>query len=117
MKLAVILLADTHSHGDLGRVLNALMTVREAADSGDDVRLIFDGAGTGWVGMLAAPDHPLHPLYRSTGSSIEGACKYCATVFGHTAAIEAERMPLLDEYEQHSSVRNLARDGFEVITF
>lgn len=117
MKLAVILLADTQSHGDLGRVLNALMTVREAAESGDDVRLIFDGAGTGWVGMLAAPDHPLHRLYRSTGSSITGACTYCAQVFGHTEAIEAARVPLLDEYKQHSSLRSLVHDGFEIITF
>lgn len=62
MNLAVILLADTQSHDDLGRVLNALTTVREAADSGDDVRLIFDGAGTGWVGVLAEPNHPLHVL-------------------------------------------------------
>jgi hypothetical protein len=117
MNLAVILLADTQSHDDLGRVLNALTTVREAADSGDDVRLIFDGAGTGWVGVLAEPNHPLHQLYRSAWSNVGGACTSCAKVFGHTEAIEAARVPLLNQYKQHPSLRTRVHDGFAVITF
>jgi hypothetical protein len=117
MKLATIVFADIESHSDLGRVVNALITVREAAESGDDVKLVFDGAATGWVGVLADPDHRSHHLYASVRDQITGACKQCAQAFGHTEAVEAAGVPLLDEYKQHPSIRTLVHDGFAVITF
>jgi hypothetical protein len=36
-KAAVIALADTETHGDLARVVNAMMTAKEFAEAGDDV--------------------------------------------------------------------------------
>lgn len=117
MKLAVLVFADTESHSDLGRVVNALLTVREAAEHGDETRLIFDGAGTGWIGVLADPNHRSHHLYASVRDQITGACKFCVNAFGHTEAVEAAGVPLLDEYRQHPSIRTLVHDGFEVIAF
>jgi hypothetical protein len=116
-KVGIVVLADTETHGDLGRVVNALLTAREATEAGDEVRLIFDGAGTGWIGELANPEHRSHPLYQSVKDQITGACRYCAGAFGATAAIEAAGVPLLDEYHQHPSLRRLIADGFAVLTF
>ena len=48
-KAAIVVLADTESHGDLGRLVNALEAVKEFKEAGDDVQLIFDGAGTKWI--------------------------------------------------------------------
>lgn len=73
-KAAVIVFADTESHGDLGRIANALTTVKEFKDAGDPVTLIFDGAGTKWVGELAKPGHRLHGLFESIKDSVGGAC-------------------------------------------
>jgi hypothetical protein len=56
-KVGVVVLADTETAGDLGRVVNALITAREAKEAGDDVTVIFDGAGTKWVGELSNPEH------------------------------------------------------------
>lgn len=117
MKLAVIVFADIESHGDLGRAVNALITAREAIECGDEVKIIFDGAGTGWLGVLNDPEHRTHRLYASVREHIAGACKYCANAFGHTASLEAAGVPLLDEYKQHPSIRTLVDDGFQVITF
>ena len=117
MKLAVIVFADTESHSDLGRVVNALITAREGIESGDEVKIVFDGAGTGWVGVLADPEHRSHRLYASVRDHIAGACQYCARAFGHTESVEAAGVPLLDEYKQHPSIRTLVHDGFAVITF
>jgi hypothetical protein len=117
MKLAVIIFADIESHSDLGRAVNALITAREAIESGDEVQIIFDGAGTGWVGMLSDPDHRSHQLYASVRDHITGACKYCAKAFGHTESVEAAGVPLLDQYRQHPSIRTLVHSGFHVITF
>src|SRR6266446_2212361 len=59
-KIGIIVLADTETHADLGRVANALETTKEFHEAGDEVTLIFDGAGTKWVGVLSNPDHRLH---------------------------------------------------------
>lgn len=45
-KAAIVVLADTETHEGLGRVVNALEAVKEFQDAGEDVQLIFDGAGT-----------------------------------------------------------------------
>ena len=35
VRIGVVVIADTETHGDLGRVVNALLTVREAREAGD----------------------------------------------------------------------------------
>jgi hypothetical protein len=54
-------LADTETHEGLGGVVNALEAAKELKESKSDVRVIFDGAGTKWVGELAKPEHRVHP--------------------------------------------------------
>lgn len=116
-KIAIVVLADTESHGDLGRAVNALMTAQEAGEAGDEVRLIFDGAGTKWIGELANPEHRSHRLYQGVKGLITGACSHCASAFGATAAVQAEGLSLLDEYQQHPSLRRLVANGFQVLIF
>ena len=64
-KISVVILADSETHGDMGRVANALALVKEAKEAGDEVELIFDGAGVTWVPVLSDADHDLHPMYQS----------------------------------------------------
>ncbi len=116
-KAAILLLADIETHGDLGRAVNALTTVREFADNGDDVTLIFDGAGTRWAAELAKEDCRLHPAYERIRSRVAGACRYCAGAFEVREELERAGMPLLDDHIGHPSVRRLVADGYEVITF
>ena len=117
MKIGIVVFADTETHGDLGRAVNALITVQEAKDAGDEIRLIFDGAGTKWVGELANPDHRSHRLYKSVEDQITGVCLHCSKAFGATEAVEAAGVPFLDDYKQHPSLRTLVHDGFEVLVF
>ncbi len=116
-KIAVVVFADSESHADLGRVVNAMLVVREAAESGDDVRFIFDGAGTKWIAGLENPAHRSHNLYQSIRGRITGACKYCAAAFGVLDKVSEAGVPLLDEYHQHPSLRRLVADGYEVLVF
>lgn len=116
-KAAAVVFADTETHGDLARAVNALETVKEFQDAGDDIVLIFDGAGTRWIGEFAKSDHRSHRLYEKVKGKIAGACSFCAAAFGAKAAIEAEGIPLLEEYDRHPSLRRLVNTGYEVITF
>jgi hypothetical protein len=117
LKAAVLVLADVESHGDLGRIMNALMTVKEFRQANDDVQLIFDGAATQWPVKLEQPDHPLHGLYTEIRDRVAGACEYCAGAFGVKEQLEALDLPLRGEQEGHPSLRRLVADGYEIISF
>ena len=117
LKAAIVVLADTETHEGMGRVANALEAVKEFKEHGDDVRLIFDGAGVKWAVALSSPEHKLHGLYQKVADKVEGVCSYCAGAFGVTdAAIEC-KLKLLGEYDGHPSFRDLLGNGYQVITF
>ena len=114
---AAIVLADTETHEGMGRVANVLEAVNEFKQHGDDVRLIFDGAGVKWAVALSSSEHKLHGWYQKVAHKVEGVCSYCAGIFGVTdAAIEC-KLKLVDEYDGHPSFRKLLVDGYQVITF
>ena len=115
-KLVVLVLADTETKGDLGRVVNALQTVREFKEAGDEVRLVFDGAATRWIGELGAAEHKYHELFESVKDR-GGACSYCARAFGVAAAVERHGVTLLAEFDGHPSLRRAVSEGYQVISF
>ncbi len=117
MKAAIVVLAGTETREGLGRVVNALTTAKEFADHGDEVVVVFDGAGTLWIPELAEPGHRYHDLFESVRGSISGACEYCAAAYTVTADVERAGIALLDEYAQHPSLRTRAADGYVVMTF
>lgn len=115
-KVLVLVLADTETTEALGRVVNALQTAKEFKDAGDELRLVFDGAGTRWIGELGAPEHKYHALFESVKDRA-GACSYCAGAFGVKAAVEKYGVSLLDEFDGHPSLRRAVSDGYQVISF
>jgi hypothetical protein len=114
---AVILLADIDSPEGTGRMANALTTVNEFQQAGDDALLIFDGAATRWVPQLAGTDHKYHRLFEDVRERVHGACVYCARAYGVKDEIEDTGIPLVDEYKGHPSIRDLIERGYHVITF
>lgn len=114
---ALLVLAGTEATSDLGRVVNALQIARELDESGDNVTVIFDGAGTQWVPELEDENHKYHSLFSKVRSVIAGACSYCAGAYGVKDDIEATDVELLDEFDGHPSVRKLLSNGYQIITF
>ena len=116
-KIAILVLADTSTHENLGRIVNALEVAKEAKESGDDVKIIFDGGGTTWIPKLIDSDSQLHPLYEAVKDKIEGACYFCAKAFDVFKVIKESEIELLKEYDDHPSIRNLYTNGYKIITF
>ncbi len=114
---SIVLLAGTEQHSDLARVLNALELVRECQAAGDQVELIFDGAGVSWIPLLADPEHKLHKVFVSVRESIAGACEFCSGAFDVKEDVRAAGVPFLSEFEGHPSLRKRISEGFQVITF
>jgi hypothetical protein len=116
-KISVVVLADIETHGDLGRLANALSTAKEAAAAGDDVEIVFDGAGTRWVPELAQDDHKLKPAFEALRGHVAGACEFCSAAFGVKEGVRAAGIRFLSEYEGHPSLRRRVEQGYAVITF
>lgn len=117
MNIAIVILADAESMEGLGRVVNALMSAREFSEAGDDVRVVFDGAGVKSASALAAPDHDYHDLLEHVRQHVVGVCQYCADAFGVMDKVQASELPLANEYRDHPSFRNLLQEGYQVLTF
>jgi len=116
-RAAIVLLADTETKEGLGRMSNALTTVREFKDENQQVTLIFDGAGTKWIGELSDPDHKYSGHFESVKDEVEGACAYCARAFGVKDEVQESGVELLGDFEGHPSLAKLVGQGYQVITF
>jgi hypothetical protein len=123
MKLAIIILSDP-KNGDeaLGRAFNALALAAESRARGDEVEVVFQGAGTRWPAELTRLGHPANGLYNAVRESIVGASCGCAAVFGSTASVQACG---LAEVKDHAlagtpglaSIRRYVADGWTTVTF
>jgi hypothetical protein len=116
-RAAIVLLADTETKEGLGRMSNALTSVREFKEEGQEVSLIFDGAGTKWIGELSDSDHKYNRHFESVKDDIHGACAYCARAFGVKDEVQESGVELLGEFEGHPSLAKLVGQGYQVITF
>lgn len=116
-KVAVVVLTDIETHESLGRIVNALEFAKELQEHDDEVKLVFDGSGTRWIPELEDEGHKVHPLYKAVKKNIAGACKFCSKAFGVINEIKKTDIPLLDEYDQHPSLRNYITNGYQVVTF
>jgi DsrE/DsrF-like family len=124
MKAAVIVLSDPKSGSEesLGRLFNALAATYEFKQRGDDVRLLFQGAGTRWAGEVVKEGHPAHGLYRAVEDRVEGVSSACADVFGAGDAAEKAGLARVDDNPVPGttgmpSLRRLLADGYHVLTF
>lgn len=116
-KFAIFVFSDCETKDGLGRVVNAMESVKELSEAGNDVKLFFDGYGTAWPEKLASKDHLAHNLYESVRNNISGACLFCATAFNAKDGIQKCNLNLVDEYEQHISIADLVSDGYHIINF
>jgi len=116
-KAAVIILAGTDGHENHGRLANGLETAKEFAQTeGDELELIFDGAGTSWIPELEDEDNDYHELYRTVREDTS-VCDYCAGAFGVEDAVDDAGLVTLDDHDGHPSIRSLVDDDYEIITF
>ncbi len=117
MKIAIIVLAGTETHEASGRVVNALETAKEFKEAGDDVTLVFDGAGVQSLAQISNPTHKSHRLYAAVEEQVAGACSFCADAFGVRAKLEDADIPFLSEHDDHPSLRRLVLEGYQLLTF
>ena len=112
VKVAIVVLSDTATHADMGRVANTLEAVKDFKETKGNIGLIFAGAETKWLCELSEQDHSLHGPFESVKVNIAGACSSCALAFGAKEGVKASGLPLLAEFD-----RKLVSQGYQVIAY
>lgn len=116
-KIAIVVFSDTTTMEAMGKVSNAFVLANEAIEAGDELKIIFEGAGTKWIGEMEKADHMLHQTYLDMKQHITGVCAYCAKAFGVKSEVEKAGVPFLDDYKDHPSLRSLVVDGYQILNF
>ncbi|MEO4004398.1 DsrE family protein [Flavobacterium sp. CAU 1735] len=119
-KTAIIILSDPKAGSEeaLGRVFNALASAYEFKHEGDDVKIIFQGAGIRWPEHLEKPEHPVNALYKEVKDHVHGLSKGCVAVFG----TEISGYELLNDNAVPGtpglpSFVNLKKEGYDILIF
>ena len=85
--------------------------------AGDDVVIVFDGAGSTAAAEMAQPGHRLHALFTDVLPEVHGVCRFCAKSGGLLDAVLAAELPLLEDDRGHASLRAPVLEGRRIITF
>ncbi len=124
MKTAIVILSDPKNGSEeaLGRVFNALALASECKEKGDEVAIVFNGAGTRWPEELEKLSHPGHQLYEAVRDVISGASCGCAEVFGATKGVQACGVPLVKDNPLVGtagllSLRQYLSEGWQILIF
>lgn len=123
MNLAIIILSDPKNGEEaLGRAFNALALAAEAASKGDQVNVLFAGAGTRWPAELTKLSHPVNALYNVVRPNIVGASCGCSAVFGATEDVAACGLPELKDHALAgtpglASLRRYLAEGWQTLVF
>jgi DsrE/DsrF-like family len=124
MRAAVVVLSDPRSGSEdaLGRVFNALAATYDFKQRGDEVSLLFQGAGTRWIGELDRPEHPAHELFGAVRDRVAGVSCGCAEVFGAQEEAVSSGFALLTDNPVPGtsglpSLGRLAGEGYTIMTF
>ena len=118
-RILIVLQAGTESHEGRARALHSVIYATELSEAGATVRLVFDGAGTGWLARWTTEAGAqtragaLFANLRARGLSYE-VCDYCSGAF----EVKGDRVEageaLSGGYMDHPSMAAHDAEGFAV---
>lgn len=115
-KVAIVVYSKLEGAGT-SAVYRALMFADELLRAGDDVALVFDGAGSSALAEVLRPENALHRAWQKAAPALRGACAYCAKAYQVRDLLEAAGIPMLGDDRGHASLRGLLLEGRQIITF
>jgi hypothetical protein len=123
-KIAIVIMSDPKngSEESTGRALNALALAHECKRAGDEVALLFKGAGTRWPERLSRLDHPANARYNDVRDTVRGASRACAVHFGAADGVVAAGVDLISDAPLPGTpgllgLRPYLGDGWETVIF
>jgi hypothetical protein len=115
-KIAIVVYSKLEGAGK-SAVYRAMMFADELIRAGDDVAIVFDGAGSTALAAMIKPEDGLHRVWAKAAPALRGVCSYCAKSYGVKEELEAAGIPMLTDDRGHASLRALLLEGRQIITF
>ncbi|HJW08021.1 MAG TPA: hypothetical protein VJ483_00200 [Holophagaceae bacterium] len=123
-KTAIVVFADPKpgSEESVGRLSNALILTSDLKQRGEEVALIFQGAGTRWAAEVTKADHPMNALFRSVEDKFAGVCSACATAYDTLKEAKASGLPVTGDFSVPGigrliSLGEYITKGYQVVLF
>ena len=102
----------------LGRALNGMAAAYDFKQADEDVKILFQGAGTRWPEVLQNEDHPANRIFKAVEDKIEGVSAACSQLFGANPSgfdlISGNNVP---NTAGLPSLVALQKDGYSIIVF
>ena len=95
-KVALLINSKLEDAGDPA-IYRERMGARELRMAGDNVVIVFDGAGSIAAAEMAQPGHLLHTLFTDVLPAVHSVCRFCAKSGGVLDAVLAAELPLLED--------------------
>lgn len=114
-KIAIVIYSKLEGSGN-SAIYRQLMFAQELQRAGDDVCIVFDGAGSVAAAELVQPGHRMHALLQGLRAQVRGVCRYCAQSYGVLETLQASGLPLLADDRGHASLRALLNEGRQIVT-
>jgi hypothetical protein len=70
-----------------------MMLADEAMRAGDDVAIVFDGAGLTALAAMLDPASDLHRVWTKAARALRGVCGYCSKYYGFADQLIAADIP------------------------
>lgn len=119
-KTAIVVLSEPNAGSEeaLGRVFNALAAAYDFKEAREDVKILFQGAGTRWPEVLQQANHPANALYKAVEDKIEGISCGCADVFGASpSGLDLVKDNKIPGTTGLPSFVKLQKEGYNILTF
>lgn len=107
----------THVEADTSRVYRALGTAGEFQEAGDDVAVVFDGAGVETLAAVSDPEHKLRGMLDAVAAQVQGACGFCARSHEVADQLATGGWTLLEDHRGHASIKSLVDSGYQVLNY
>jgi len=115
-KVAIVIYSNLKGSGK-SAVYRAMMFADELIRSGDDVTIVFDGAGSEALAEMMRPDNDLNRVWKKAAPALRGVCSYCAKAYEVKDELDAASVPMLVDDKGHASLRALLDEGRQIVTF
>lgn len=95
--------------------LHVLMNALDLHESGNEVRIIFEGASVKLPSLLEEEKHPLYKKAKEKGL-IEGVCLACSKTLGVWEKNREIGIDFLDDMNGHAGMKAFVDRGYEVVS-
>lgn len=106
-------------NGDPMCFIHVLLNALELEKSGDEVKIVIEGASTKLIPELAKEENPLHSLWKKTLEKglVDGVCRACSNKMKTLDAAGMQNLRILDDMSGHPGMAGYRDKGYEILTF